>query len=73
MENPKNWRALGQFLWKIAISPIPVYLTPPWNWITPDGLKNCKEGYWGRKKFDDIFSSLDTKSYSSSNASMDAG
>ena len=56
----------GNFHPKPQIFPTPVYFAPPLNgfngnWVSALGIKNQNHGATGkRKKFDDIFSRLDT-------------
>jgi len=51
----------GDFSRKSQFFPTPVYFAPPWNWLSALWVKNLNDGATGpRKKFDDIFSCLDT-------------
>ena len=56
----------GDFTRKSPIFPTPVYFAPPlkgfpWNWISAHEVKKTSDGTTGpNKKFDDIFSRVDT-------------
>ena len=62
--NVENMATL-KFSRKSQNFPTPYILCPaegyPWNWVSEHGVKNYSDGAAGpRKKFDEIFSRLDT-------------